>query len=101
MFEQISSVYSALRELENDHDQAIQDIEIIDHKLEGMLDVGELQKRYSFYTKQLSILRDERNRLLVEQGGLSTSRDRCDTEINKLVLKDDKHRCTRGTNKIK
>lgn len=44
MFEQISSVYSALRELENDHDQAIQDIEIIDHKLEGMLDVGELQK---------------------------------------------------------
>lgn len=92
MFEQISSVYSALRELENDHDQAIQDIEIIDHKLEGMLDVGELQKRYSFYTKQLSILRDERNRLLVEQGGLSTSRDRCDTEINKLVLKDDNNR---------
>ena len=92
LFEQISSVYSALRELENDHDQAIQDIEIIGHKLEGMLDVGELQKKYSFYTKQLSILRDERNRLLVEQGGLSTSRDRCDTEINKLVLKDDNNR---------
>lgn len=92
LFEQISSMYSALRDLENDHDQAIQDIEIIGHKLEGMLDVGELQKKYSFYTKQLSILRDERNRLLVEQGGLSTSRDRCDTEINKLVLKDDNNR---------
>lgn len=73
LFEQISSVYSALRELENDHDQAIQDIEIIGHKLEGMLDVGELQKKYSFYTKQLSILRDERNRLLVEQGAFLLS----------------------------
>lgn len=91
-FTSISNMYSALRELENDYDQALEDITVIGHKLEGMLDVSELQKKYSFYTNQLKNLNNEENRLREERGSKTTEKNRCETEINRLVLKDDNNR---------
>lgn len=91
-FDDITVKYSSLREFETDYADIVQDIESIEKKLEGMLNVGELQKKYTFYDGEVRKLRRERNSLSEERGSLNTKRERCETNINELVLKDDNNK---------
>ncbi len=91
-FSDISIKYSSLREFETDYAENIKEIEVIDKKLEGMLNVGELQKKYTFYDNEVRKLRRERTTLCEEKGSIGTKRDRCETNINELVLKDSNNR---------
>lgn len=92
VFTDISTKYGILREFDNDYDEVVREIEAIEAKLEGMLNVGELQKKYAFYNGQLRNLKQEKMRLAEERGGINTKKDRCETSINELVLKDDNNR---------
>lgn len=91
-FDDITVKYSSLREFETDYADIVQDIESIEKKLEGMLNVGELQKKYTFYDGEVRKLRRERNLLSEERGSLNTKRERCETNINELMLKDDNNK---------
>lgn len=91
-FSDISIKYSSLREFETDYAEIIKEIEAIDKKLEGMLNVGELQKKYTFYDSEVRKLRRERTTLCEAKGSIGTKRDRCETNINELVLKDSNNR---------
>ena len=57
-----------------------------------MLNVGELQKKYTFYNGEVKKLRSERVRLSEEKGAIETKRERCETSINELVLKDENNK---------
>lgn len=91
-FSDISIKYSSLREFETDYVEIVTELEAINRKLEGMLNVGELQKKYTFYSSEVRKLRIERNSLNEEKGAIGTKRDRCETNINELVLKDSNNR---------
>ena len=91
-FEEISNKFSVVSEFDADYAELSNQIEVINKKLEGMLNVGELQKKYTFYNGEARKLRSERVRLSEEKGGIITKRDRCETSINELVLKDDNNR---------
>lgn len=91
-FEDISSKFSVVSEFDADYAELSDQIETINKKLEGMLNVGELQKKYMFYNGEVKKLRSERIRLSEEKGAIDTKRERCETSINELVLKDDNNK---------
>lgn len=91
-FEDISSKFSVVSEFDADYAELSDQIETINKKLEGMLNVGELQKKYMFYNSEVKKLRSERIRLSEEKGAIDTKRERCETSINELVLKDDNNK---------
>lgn len=92
VFDEITNRYSSLREYDNTYDDISNEIESINKKIEGMLNVGELQKRYTFYSSELKKLNMEKLDLIEERGAINTKRERCETEINELVLKDDSNK---------
>lgn len=92
VFDDIATKFSVVSEFDSDYSELIDEIERIDKKLEGMLNVGELQKKYTFYNNEVRKLRNERNQLLEEKGSIETKKERCETNINELVLKDDNNR---------
>lgn len=57
-----------------------------------MANVGELQKRYTYYNTELKKMDIEHDRLIEERGKLQTKRERCETNINELSLKDENNR---------
>ena len=91
-FDIISSKFSVVSEYDADYSELLNQIETINKKLEGMLNVGELQKKYTFYNGEVKKLRSERIRLSEEKGAIETKRERCETSINELVLKDDNNK---------
>lgn len=91
-FEDVSTKFSVVSEFDVDYADLTDQIETINKKLEGMLNVGELQKKYTFYSGQVRNLRAERVRLSESKGSIETRRERCETSINELVLKDDNNK---------
>lgn len=91
-FEDVAGKFSVVSEFDSDYDELTGEIETINKKLEGMLNVGELQKSYAFFNNEVRKLRGERDRLLEERGGIVQKKDRCETNINELVLKDENNR---------
>ncbi len=91
-FDDISNKFSVVSEFDADYAELLNQIETINKKLEGMLNVGELQKKYTFYNGEVKNLRLERNRLSEEKGAIETKRERCETGINELVLKDENNK---------
>lgn len=91
-FDDISNKFSVVSEFDADYAELLNQIETINKKLEGMLNVGELQKKYTFYNGEVKSLRLERNRLSEEKGAIETKRERCETGINELVLKDENNK---------
>ena len=91
-FDDISNKFSVVSEFDADYAELSNQIETIDKKLEGMLNVGELQKKYTFYNGEVKKLRLERNRLSEEKGAIETKRERCETSINELVLQDENNK---------
>lgn len=91
-FDDVSTKFSAVSEFDSDYEEMTDEIETINKKLEGMLNVGELQKKYTFYNNEVKNLKSERNRLLEERGSIDTRKERCETNINELVLKDENNR---------
>lgn len=91
-FNDVATKYSLLREFETDYAEIEREIETINAKLDGMLNVGELQKKYTFYDGEVRKLRRERVTLSEEKGSINTKRERCETNINELVLKDENNR---------
>ena len=91
-FDDISNKFSVVSEFDADYAELSNQIETIDKKLEGMLNVGELQKKYTFYNGEVKKLRLERNRLSEEKGAIETKRERCETGINELVLQDENNK---------
>ena len=92
VFEDISTKFGVISEFEFDYMEVTKQIEQINHKLDGMLNVGELQKKYTFYEGQKKNLYREINTLNEEKGAIKTKQERCETNINELVLKDDNNR---------
>lgn len=92
VFDDISNKFSVVSEFDADYAELSNQIETIDKKLEGMLNVGELQKKYTFYNGEVKKLRLERNRLSEEKGAIETKRERCETSINELVLQDENNK---------
>ena len=91
-FDDISNKFSVVSGFDADYAELSNQIEIINKKLEGMLNVGELQKKYTFYNGEVKKLRSERVRLSEEKGAIETKRERCETSINELVLKDENNK---------
>ena len=91
-FDDISNKFSVVSEFDADYAELLNQIETINKKLEGMLNVGELQKKYTFYNGEVKNLRLERNRLSEEKGAIETKRERCETGINELVLNDENNK---------
>lgn len=91
-FDDISNKFSVVSGFDADYAELSNQIEIINKKLEGMLNVGELQKKYTFYSGEVKKLRSERVRLSEEKGAIETKRERCETSINELVLKDENNK---------
>ena len=91
-FDDISNKFSVVSGFDADYADLSNQIETINKKLEGMLNVGELQKKYTFYDGEVKKLCAEKVRLVEEKGGIGTKRERCETGINELVLKDDNNR---------
>lgn len=92
VFEEIAMKFSDVSKFDSDYVELTDKIETINKNLEGMLNVGELQKKYTFYNTEVRKLRSERNRLLEEKGSIDTKKERCETNINELVLKDENNR---------
>lgn len=93
-FEDISGKYAIVREFENDYLEINAEIERIEKKLEGMQNVGELQKQYRLFNTEANNLQTEKEGLLLQQGGLSTEKERWAHEIAQLALKDENNRRT-------
>lgn len=91
-FEDVSNKFSVVSGFDTEYADLSNQIEVINKKLEGMLNVGELQKKYTFYNGEVMKLRAERIRLSEEKGAIETKRERCETNINELVLKDDNNK---------
>lgn len=91
-FVDVATKFSVVSEFDSDYAEITDEIETINKKLEGMLNVGELQKKYTFYSNEVRKLRSERNGLLEEKGSIDTKKERCETNINELVLKDENNR---------
>lgn len=92
LFNEISEKFAIIRNFENSYAELLQDIVNIESKLEGMENVGELQRELKKYERAFSRLTDERDALNQSKGSKETSRDRCDTERNELALKDENNR---------
>lgn len=91
-FDIASTQYGDIRSFDADYAEVVSEIDTIDKRLEGMLNVGELQKKYTFYNGEARKLAREREDLIEEKGGLKTKRERYETQINELVLKDDNNK---------
>lgn len=91
-FDDIAWKFSILSGFDSDYAELTDKIETINKTLEGMLNVGELQKKYTFYNNEVKKLRSERNSLLEEKGSTDTNRERRVTNINELVLKDENNK---------
>lgn len=91
-FDDISNKFSVVSEFDADYAELSNQIETINKKLEGMLNVGELQKKYTFYNGEVKKLRLERNKLSEEKGAIETKRERYETSINELVLQDENNK---------
>lgn len=91
-FDNISMQYSAVREVDEDIQEKMSDIDAINTRLEGMKNVSELQKKYNFYKKSIIELSSEKEKLLEEKGSLRTNRDRYGTLMNELALKDENNK---------
>lgn len=91
-FNTIMTNYSEVRSFDADFLDVCNEIETIGKRLEGMLNVGELQKKYTFYDGEAKKLDREKEKLIEEKGGIKTSRERRNTQINELVLKDDNNK---------
>lgn len=91
-FDVISTQFGEIRSFDTDYAEMLSQIDIIDKRLEGMLNVGELQKKYTFYNGEARKLIREKEGLIEEKGGLKTRRERLETQINELVLKDDNNK---------
>ena len=91
-FSDLVDRYSSLRSFDVDYNEYISNIETINKKLEGMQNVSELQKQYTFYSTELQKLSREERSLSENKGSITTSRERCETNINELVLKDENNK---------
>ncbi len=91
-FDDISNKYSVVRDFENNYTAAQAEIEAINKKLEGMLNVGDLQKKWTFFDGEAKKLRKEKRTLDEEKGGVGTKHKLCEVQINELILKDDNNK---------
>lgn len=92
LFRDMSEKYSIIREAENSYTEVLLDINQIETKLEGLENVGALQRDLKKYERALDELVKEQAALYETKGSLGTSRERCVTERNELALKDENNR---------
>ncbi|APV43669.1 DNA sulfur modification protein DndD [Dehalogenimonas formicexedens] len=91
-YENVAEKYALVRENDNDYSSTEEQIVLIETKLQGMINVGELQKDLMKYEKALRDLQSERDNLNREKGRCEMNRDRRNTERNELSLKDENNR---------
>lgn len=92
LFEDLSQKYAIVREFDNSFAEIESDIKVIEERLEGMENVGELQKDLTKYERELRSLKGERDELNLKKGSLETSKKIRIAERNELALKDDNNR---------
>jgi len=92
MFEELKGIFSELREFENSYISVQDEIEKIENKLEGMLNVGDLQKKRRQFQERKRELTNDRESLIEERGSINTKRGRCETEMTNLTLKDENNK---------
>ena len=88
-FENITDKFSQIRSFDSEYGEIEKNINLINEKLQGMENVGELQKELMKYEKHSRELKNKRDILNQNKGKYQTSRDRLDTERNSLNLKND------------
>lgn len=91
-FDIITTQYGEIRSYEGNYAETTSKIDSINKRLEGMANVGELQRKYALYNGEARKLNAEKEKIIEEKGGLKTKRERCETQINELVLKDDNNK---------
>lgn len=92
LFEDLTEKYSIIRDFDNTYLEIENEITLVDENLKGMERIGELQKDLIKYENALRSLKDKRDALNKEKGGLETTRNRVITERNELTLKDENNR---------
>jgi DNA sulfur modification protein DndD len=92
LFKDISDKYSIIRGFENEYRDNEDTIKSIEEKLEGMENVGELEKEYRKYEKYLRELQEDRDKLNVRKGGLENSIERDNKARDELTLQDKNNR---------
>lgn len=91
-YEDFSDKYSIVRDFDNNYAEMNTELSIIEENLKNMPNIGALQKDLMRYEKMLREIREERDNLNRQKGGLETSRDRRNTERQELTLKDENNK---------
>lgn len=91
-YEDFSGRYSIVRDFDNDYAEMENELTLIENSLKDMPNIGVLQKDLMYYEKILRDIREERDNLNIEKGGLETNRDRKNTERQELTLRDENNR---------
>jgi DNA sulfur modification protein DndD len=92
LFENISSIYRIIKETDVDYNDIEEEIKNIEIRLQGMKDVGLLQKDLQNYEVMLQRFKDERDELNKNKGYLEKSLERCETERQRLAVRDSNNR---------
>lgn len=88
LYDDTCQKYSIIRDFENSYGEIMQDISSIEDRLEGMDNIGILQRDLKKYERALADLSTERDSLNQQRGRAETSLNRAETERNALTLKD-------------
>lgn len=88
LFDEISNIYKIIKEIDADYNDVEEEIKNIEIKLQGMKDVGLLQKDLQNHEVMLQRLKDERDELNMKKGSYNTLLERCETERHDLALRN-------------
>ncbi|OBR95145.1 chromosome partition protein Smc [Clostridium ragsdalei P11] len=92
VYKDISDKYKSIRECENTQEKTKEKLETINKSLAEMKDVGELQRKASYYRDEKTKADKEKNRLLVKKGNITFELERVENFRHELVLKDKNNR---------
>lgn len=91
-YKDFSDRYSIVRNFDNDYAEMENELILIEESLKDMPNIGVLQKDLMCYEKMLRDIREERDNLNIEMGGLEANRDRKNANRRKLTLKSENNR---------
>jgi DNA sulfur modification protein DndD len=90
--ENFQDKYRILRTYETERNDHQDNIIIIEDHLKNRPDIGVVQRDLNNYEKALRNLQEERGQLNSEKGGLETTNERTEADLNKLTIKDENNR---------
>ncbi len=91
-FENLEDDYGFVRSRISEHMDILHNIQLIEQKLEGMEDVGGLQRDLSRYVNELRSLQDERDELNRTKGGIEIQKKRREADRKQLASDNDNNR---------